>query len=144
MLSPDTCGPFVPGGHGIGRMSDRHRHIIIVEDDAGMRAAMLRMLRASGHQVTQFGSAEALVESGAEQATQCDCLVLDIRLPGISGIDLCRNLRASGPCPPCILITGHDVPGLHDLALRTGAFDYLRKPFTGTTLLDAIARAVAA
>lgn len=138
------AGPSSQGGHGVGGVSDRDRHIIIVEDDAGMRAAMLRMLRASGCKVTSFESAEALVESGAGQAMQSDCLVLDIRLPGMSGIDLCRTLRASDTCPPCILITGHDVPGLHDLALRTGACDYLRKPFTGTTLLDAIARAVAA
>lgn len=125
-------------------MPDRGMDIIIVEDDEGMRSAMQRMLRAAGCCVTSFESAEALVEFGIEQARQCDCLVFDIRLPGVSGIDLCRTLQADGPCPPCILITGHDAPGLRDLATRAGARDYILKPFTGTSLLDAIQRAVAA
>ncbi|MGB7754893.1 MAG: response regulator [Salinisphaera sp.] len=118
--------------------------IVVVEDDASMRHAMQRMLQASGCLVTSYESAEFLLEIGIDQARRCDCLVLDIRLPGISGLDLCRTLLAGGACPPCILITGHDTPGLRDLATRAGARDYLLKPFTGTTLLDAIGRAVAA
>lgn len=123
-------------------MSDRSMDIILVEDDASLRQAMQRMLQAAGYVVTTCESAEALLQMGVDQAKQCDCLLLDICLPGISGLDLCRTLLASGPCPPCILITGHDAVGLRDLVIRTGARDFLLKPFTGTALLDAIKRVV--
>lgn len=124
-------------------MPDRGMDIILVEDDTSMRHAMQRMLQAAGCFVTSYESAEALLEIGVSRAKECDCLVFDISMPGISGLDLCRTLLANEPCPPCILITGHDAPGLHDLAIRAGARDYLLKPFKGADLLSAIKRAVA-
>lgn len=123
-------------------MSDRRLDIILVEDDASMRDAMRRMLQASGCRVTSFESAEALSEAGADKATKCDCLVFDIGLPGMSGLDLCRTLRADALSPPCILITGIDTPGLLDLARCAGGHVCLFKPFTGTALLNAIKHAV--
>jgi len=125
-------------------MSDQGKDIVLVEDDAGMRRAIHRMLEAAGCRVRTYESAEALTEAGVDRARDCDCFVLDIRLPGISGINLCRNLRADPSCPPCILITGHDEPGLRECAASAGAHGYLAKPFTGDTLLDAIERAMAA
>lgn len=125
-------------------MPDHIMDIVLVEDDASLRLAMQRVLLAAGCIVLAYRSAEALMETGVDKAKQCDCFVLDISLPGISGIDLCRTLRASGPLPPCILITGHDTPGQRDIAIRAGASDYLLKPFTGTNLLEAITRVVAA
>jgi FixJ family two-component response regulator len=124
-------------------MADRGRQIVLVEDDAGMRRAIQRMLEAAGCQVTSYDSAEALIEVGCAVARQSDCLVLDIRLPGMSGLNLCRALLAGGPCAPCILITGHDEPGLIERAKNAGARGYLPKPFTGATLLDAIEHAIA-
>lgn len=125
-------------------MPDRRMDIVMVEDDASMRQAMTRMLQAAGCIVTPYESAEALLATGLDKARECDCLVFDFRLPGISGLELFRTLLASGPCPPCILITGHDAPGLRELAIRAGAHACLLKPFTGTTLLDVILRTVAA
>ncbi|WP_298447089.1 response regulator [uncultured Marinobacter sp.] len=124
-------------------MPDRSMEIVLVENDASLRLAMQRMLQAAGCTVTTYSSAEDLMDVGIDEAKQCDCLVLDICLPGISGIDLCRTLQKSGTLPPCILITGHDSPGQRDIAIRAGASDYLLKPFTGTSLLDAIMRTVA-
>ncbi|MGB8712505.1 MAG: response regulator [Onishia taeanensis] len=124
-------------------MSGPNLDIVLVEDDASLRHALQRMLQAAGYLVRPYGSAEALLEVGIDQTKQCDCLVLDICLPGMSGIDLSRTLLATKPCPPFILITGIDTPGLRDLASRTGAHGYLLKPFTGTELLEAIKRAMA-
>jgi len=118
-------------------MADRGTQIVLVEDDAGMRRAIQRMLEAAGCQVVAYDSAEALIEAGLAIARECDCLVLDIRLPGMSGLNLCRALIAGGPCPPCILITGHDEPGLGERAKSAGARGYLAKPFTGATVTDA-------
>ena len=89
----------------------------------------------TGQRAGRRRSEATLFETGA--------IVLDIRLPGISGINLCRNLRTEPSCPPCILITGHDEPGLRECAASAGAQGYLAKPFTGDTLLDAIKRAIA-
>ncbi|MFP3978483.1 response regulator transcription factor [Marinobacter sp. KMM 10035] len=125
-------------------MPDHNLDIVLVENDASLRHAMQRMLQAAGCNVTTFCSAKTLMEQGIDQARQCDCLVLDICLPGISGIDLFCTLRKGGPLPPCIFITGHDSLGQRDSAIRSGASDYLLKPFTGTSLLDAIVRAAAA
>ena len=124
-------------------MGDRGRQIVLVEDDAGMRRAIQRMLEAAGCRVASYDSAEALIEAGFDIARESDCLVLDIRLPGMSGLNLCRALLAGGPSPPCVLITGHDEPGLIDRAKSAGARGYLPKPFTGATLLDAVERAMA-
>ena len=124
-------------------MPDRGKDIVLVEDDAGMRRAIQRMLEAAGCRVRAYESAEALIGASDDMARDCDCFVVDIRLPGISGINLCRNLRADTSCPPCILITGHDETGLRECAASAGARGYLAKPFTGDTLLDAIDRAMA-
>ena len=123
-------------------MSDCRLDITLVEDDASLRHAMQRMLEAAGCRVAPYESAEALLEASMEQASQCDCLVFDIGLPGMSGLDLCRTLMAKSPCPPCILITGVDTPGLHSLAEGAGAHNYLLKPFSGTALLDAIKQTI--
>lgn len=125
-------------------MSDRRMDIVVVEDDLSMRQAMQRMLQAAGYAVRPYESAEALLAIGLDQARQCDCLVLDFRMPGISGLELFRTLSLSGLCPPCILITAQDAPGLRKLAIGAGVRDYLLKPFTGTALLKTIVQAVAA
>jgi FixJ family two-component response regulator len=122
-------------------MSDHRLDIILVEDDASMRRAIQRMLQAAGYRVTPYASAEALLEAGIDRVKQSACLVFDIGLPGMSGLDLCRTLMAKSAGSPCILITGVDRPGLHGLAAGAGAHNCLLKPFSGTALLHAIKRA---
>lgn len=107
-----------------------------------MRRAIQRMLEAAGYRITPHASAEALLEAGIDPVKQSACLVFDIGLPGMSGLDLCRTLMAKSSCPPCILITGVETPGLHRLAKGAGAHSYLLKPFSGTALLDAIKQAI--
>jgi FixJ family two-component response regulator len=123
-------------------MPGQHQSIVVVEDDAGMKKAIERLLRAAGFQPVSYASAEELLQTGA--ADSAACLVLDIHLPGISGLELGRLLVASGRTKPIIFITGKDEPSLHDEALRLGCIDYLRKPFDGSALLETIRAAVTA
>lgn len=119
---------------------DQHESIVVVEDDAGMSKAIERLLRAAGFQPLSFVSAEELLQT--EAADSAACLVLDIHLPGLSGLELARLLIGSGRAKPIIFITGRDEPPLRDEALRLGCIDYFRKPFDGSALLEAIRAAV--
>ena len=116
-------------------MPGQHQSIVIVEDDAGMSKAMERLLRAAGFHPMSFTSAEELLKT--EAANSAACLVLDIHLPGLSGLELGRRLVTSGRPKPVIFITGQDEVSLRDEAKRLGCA-YFRKPFEGKKLLDAI------
>jgi CheY-like chemotaxis protein len=113
--------------------------IVVVEDDAGMSKAIERLLRAAGFQPVSFVSAEELLQT--EAADSAACLVLDIHLPGLSGLELARLLIGSGRAKPIIFITGQDEAPLRDEARRLGCA-YFRKPFEGKALLEAIRVAV--
>jgi len=119
-------------------MPDQYQSIVIVEDDAGMKKAIERLLRAAGFQPVSFASAEELLQT--EAADSAACLVLDIHLPGLSGLELGRLLATSGHAKPLIFITGQDDISLRDQARRL-EFAYFRKPFEGKALLDAVRRA---
>ena len=116
-------------------MPGQYQSIAVVEDDAGMKKAIERLLRAAGFQPVSFASAEELLQT--EAAESAVCLVLDIHLPGLSGLELRRILVASGRAKPIIFITGRDEPSLRDEAQRLGCA-YFRKPFEGKALLEAI------
>jgi FixJ family two-component response regulator len=116
------------------------RGVVVVEDDAGLRTALEKVLSAGGHGPMTFESAEALLASGA--AAGAGCLVLDIRLPGMSGVELYRVLVARGDAPPVIFITAHDEPAVRAETRRLGAAAYLVKPFRGRELVDAIGEAI--
>jgi FixJ family two-component response regulator len=100
---------------------------------------MARLLSAHGFDVRTFGSAEALLEADAVQAATC--MLLDIHLGGISGIELKRRLTASGSKCPIIFMTAIDDDATRSQAMAAGCVAYLKKPFTPQSLLDAIARA---
>ena len=121
------------------QVSPVQQSIVVVEDDAGMSKAIERLLRAAGFQSMSFASAEDLLQS--EAAASADCLVLDIHLPGLSGLELGRRLLASNRPKPVIFITGQDEASLQEEARRLGCA-YLRKPFGGKILLEAIRRAI--
>jgi FixJ family two-component response regulator len=122
-----------------GLARGQHRSIVVVEDDAGMSKAIERLLRAAGFQAKSFASAEELLQTAA--ADEADCLVLDINLPGLSGLELGRRLIAEGRARSIIFITGQDDATLRDEAQRLGCA-YFRKPFEGKELLEAIRRAI--
>ncbi|MBK9063624.1 MAG: response regulator [Acidobacteria bacterium] len=115
--------------------------VLVVEDDDSMREAVTRLLAAAGFEPTTYASAEALLAAGAGEGAVC--VVSDLRLPVMSGLDMLAELRARGATVPLVLITGHDAPGLREDAMRRGAAAYLAKPFPGTTLLKAVQAAIA-
>ena len=114
--------------------------IFVVDDDASMREALQRLLRSVGLPVTTFASArEFLQHRGADVP---GCLVLDVRLPGLSGLDLQHELAAAQMDLPIIFITGYgDIP-MTVQAMKAGAVEFLTKPFRDQDLLDAIQQAL--
>jgi len=114
--------------------------ILVVEDDDSMRDAIERLLNAAGFGCTAYASADALLAQGID--TDSACVVSDLRLPGMSGLELLAVMRARAMRLPFILITAHDAPGLRQQAMGSGAAAYLAKPFRGTVLLDAVKRAI--
>jgi len=115
--------------------------VVIVEDDDSSRQAYERMLNAAGFRVESFATAEMLLAS--EAAANAACLVLDIHLPGMSGLELGRALgRTGGTQPAVIFITAHDNPAARAQAEALGAAAFLPKPFAGRTLVETVARAV--
>ena len=116
------------------------KRVALVEDDAGMSQALVRILRLAGYAPTTFGSAEALIRGGG--GADADCLVLDVQLPGMSGFELRDHLVLTGITAPVIFITAYDDAAARSLAELANAA-YLAKPFTGKTLIEAVARALA-
>ena len=118
----------------------RHR-IDVVDDDESVRKALQRLLRASDLDADTFASAQDFLAS-LPHAPPPDCLVLDLQMPGTSGLDLQRQLTRAGRQLPVVFITGHDAPGMQARCLAAGASAYLRKPLEAGTLLAAIEAAI--
>ena len=115
--------------------------VMVVDDDAGIRNAMRILLKSVGIEATLYASAQEFL--AAYQPTQPGCLVLDIRMPGMSGLELQQQLNLRGAVIPVIFMTGHgDIPMAVE-AMQHGAFDFLQKPFRDQDLLDRIQRAIA-
>ena len=114
--------------------------IALVDDDLSVRRALGRLLRAAGHEVRAFASAQELLDSGF--APEAACLVVDIHLGGMTGLELVERLRSAGVATPVAFITAHDNAAARDSARRLGAQAYLRKPFEAAVILDAIAAAI--
>ena len=112
----------------------------VVDDDASWRTSVQRLLSAAGYRVMLYASAEEFYRSDFK--TSPGCLILDIRLPGISGFELQARLIASGVRMPVIFMTGQDRAGMEEYAMQLGASAYLRKPVDEETLLDAIRHAM--
>jgi FixJ family two-component response regulator len=122
-------------------MSDPDPIVFVVDDDPSIRDALTSLIRSVGLHVETFGSAQAFLRHPRPDAS--GCLVLDVRLPGLSGLDLQRELAAAEMTMPIIFITGHgDIP-MTVQAMKAGAVEFLTKPFRDQDLLDAIAQAIA-
>ena len=115
--------------------------IAIVDDDESVRDALTGLLHAVGWQAEAFASAEAFLQSGQVHTTAC--LLLDVRLPGLSGLELQRQLRASQPRLPIIFLTAHGTEAMRAQTLQAGAVAFFTKPFSDTALLEAIHIALA-
>jgi FixJ family two-component response regulator len=114
--------------------------VYVVDDDASVCNALRRLLKSANYRVQTYGSAEEF--RLADFKSNPGCLVLDIRLPGISGFELQEELQATGVRMPVIFITGHDRAGMEEQAMMLGATAYLRKPFDEEALLGAIRMAI--
>jgi len=114
----------------------------VVDDDASFRKAIERRLKLAGYDVATYATAEDLLDAGPDD-TQPGCILLDVRIPGLSGPDLQGRLLAQGSTLPIIFLTGHADTPTTVRAIKAGAEDFLTKPVSSEQLLDAIARALA-
>jgi FixJ family two-component response regulator len=110
--------------------------IVVVDDDVGMTQAIERLLATAGWHVRSFTSAETALDSGAFLGAAV--LILDLHLPGISGLELHRQLVAGGVMAPVIFMTARDRPKTRELVRRAGAAAYFTKPFSGDDLIAAV------
>ena len=114
--------------------------IAVVDDDESVRRATRRLLRAAGFEVETYGSGTEFLD--ALKCRRPSCVIVDLHMPGMSGLEVQSNLAASGLGIPVVFITAYDDPGARDRAVQAGAVSYLRKPFSEETLLEAIDSAV--
>jgi FixJ family two-component response regulator len=122
-------------------LESNEKIVAIIEDDESYRIAVQRLLKSAGLPVQSFDSAEAFLNSGHQDET--GCLISDIRMPGMSGLELQSKLN-SDHCPiPTIFITAHGDEKMRLQAMRGGAVKFLMKPFDGETLLEAVRTALA-
>lgn len=114
--------------------------VFVVDDDEALRRSLSRLLRSADHEVRTFESADAFLESEPEDRTSC--LVLDIRMPGRSGLELQRELAERGRSLPIVFLTGHGSVPESVRAMKEGALDFLEKPFEDEVLLETVTRAL--
>ena len=121
-------------------MSSDQRVVHVVDDDASVRRSVGFMLKTSGHQVEAY-------ESGVDLLRNCSrleqgCILLDIRMPGMDGLEVQPSLQEKGVALPVIIMTGHGDVGLAVKAMKAGAVDFIEKPFEKAVLLSAIEHGV--
>jgi FixJ family two-component response regulator len=114
--------------------------VAIVDDDAAVRVALEGLLKSAGLTARAFESAETFIESG--QQFQVACLIADIRMPGMSGLELQAKLNAEHCRIPIIFITAHGDAQMRMQALRAGAVEFLAKPFNDEALLETVRAAL--
>ena len=110
--------------------------VAVIEDDESYRVAVQRLLKSAGFSVQSYSSAEAFLKSG--QQREVGCLISDIRMPGMSGLELQAKLNADHCSIPTIFITAHGDEKMRLQAMRGGAVKFLAKPFDGEILLEAV------
>ena len=117
-----------------------HKLVGIVDDDAAVRVALEEMLRSAGLAARAFESAEEFLRSG--QQSEVGCLIADIRMPGMSGLELQAKLNADHCRIPIVFITAHGDAQMRMQALRAGAVEFLSKPFNDEALLETVRAAL--
>jgi FixJ family two-component response regulator len=115
--------------------------VFIVDDDPSVRKSLARLIGSAGYKVEAFASAEDFLSR--EPSIGPCCVVLDVRMPGVTGLDLQKTLKSALHGIPIVFITGHGDVSMSVSAMKAGAIDFLTKPFEGKDLLSAVQRAVA-
>jgi two-component system, LuxR family, response regulator FixJ len=121
------------------QMQDPAPTVFVVDDDSGARSSLRLLLKSMGLQTVALDSAAAFLEAYGDQP---GCLLLDVRMPGISGLELQQQLTLQGKIIPVIFITGHGDIAMAVEAMQHGAFDFLQKPFRDQELLERVQRAL--
>jgi len=121
-------------------MTDSEALVLVVDDDDSIRKALARLMRSVGLNVETFGSADEFL--AREPHPGPACLILDIRMPGSGGLDLQKELAASGSTLSVIFITGHGTIPMSVQAMKAGAVEFLEKPFDEQILIDAVQEAL--
>jgi FixJ family two-component response regulator len=116
--------------------------VAIVDDDAAVRVALRRLCEAVGLTATAYASGGEFIESLQTGAAGPDCLVLDIQMAGMTGLEVHRHLADRGVRLPTVVITGDDAPEIRSRYVAAGVSEYLRKPVGGTELRAAVERAI--
>lgn len=112
----------------------------VVDDDESVRASISSLIRSLGFTARAFASAEEFLSSGDIEAT--DCLIADIQMPGMSGVELQQELIARGPTPPIVFITAFPQERIRQQVLSAGALSFLSKPCDGGVLVEQIEKAL--
>ena len=123
-----------------GRVAQPKPVVAAVDDDRRVRESIHSVLESAGYEAVVFGSAEEFLESGV--LSRATCVIADVRLPGIHGIELQLRIRQERAQLPVIFVTAHDDDEIRQQALRDGAVDFMVKPFDAATLLENVERAV--
>ncbi|MCC7410054.1 MAG: response regulator [Gammaproteobacteria bacterium] len=113
----------------------------VVDDDAGARESLAALLASAGLHVCTHASASALLD--ANVTAPCTCLIVDVRMPGMNGIELLKYLRDRGQPVPVIIITGHADVAMAVHAMKAGACDFIEKPFRADAIISAVRSALA-
>jgi FixJ family two-component response regulator len=121
-------------------VSEASGRVFVVDDDASVGRSLGRLLKAAGHDVVVLASADEFVQRAPFE--DVGCLVLDVQMPGLNGLELQKALMRSNCAPPIVFITGHGDFPMSMIALETGAIDFIPKPFHDETLLKAVDKAL--
>ena len=113
--------------------------VATVDDDRRVRESIQSVLESAGYDAVMFESAEDLLESGL--LPRLGCVIVDVRLPGLNGVELQHRIRQQRPSMPVIFVTAHDDDGIRTRALRGGALAFMLKPFDAAALLETVERA---
>jgi FixJ family two-component response regulator len=122
-------------------MNDQVPIIAVVDDDASVRESLAGLAESVGYETALFTSAEEFLQSDRHRDSLA-CLILDVRLPGMSGVELYKQLTQSLQSIPTIMITAHADPDLNTWATKTGVMAVLYKPFQPAVLLEAVRKAI--
>ncbi|WP_395018626.1 response regulator transcription factor [Dongia sp.] len=122
---------------GAGRAT---RYVAVVDDDRSVGVALCRLLRAAGIEAKAFESAASFLDHIQDRLP--DCVVLDVQMPGMNGLELQQRLKDVAAGLPVIMMTGRDEASIHAICMAMGASSYLKKPLNDDDLLDAVERAI--
>jgi len=115
-------------------------YIAIVDDDEGVRRALARLLRSLRYEPVAFASGEEFLGSLPRRCP--DCVLMDLHLTGLNGLDILQSMRERGRAPPVIVVTGFHEPGMRERCRAAGAADYMAKPVEAADLAAALSRAL--